>query len=83
LHIVKIYSVHIIVFFLYCLYLHLFPDLLQWCGMVQNFRLTGENVTFLDVIGTNFAQLDIHCDQLDSLKLNGVCTQPKHTVSLR
>ncbi|XP_060598636.1 uncharacterized protein LOC132752340 [Ruditapes philippinarum] len=55
----------------------------RWCGMVQNFRLTGENVTFLDVIGTNFAQLDIHCDQLDSLKLNGVCTQPKHTVSLR
>lgn len=51
--------------------------------MVKNFTLTAENVSSLDVTGTNFAQLYIHCDQLTSLHVNGVCTQPKHTVALR
>lgn len=55
----------------------------RWCSMVQDFHIDAENLTCLDVTGTNFAQLYVHCDKLRSLHLNGVCTQPKHTVCLR
>ncbi|XP_045159098.2 uncharacterized protein LOC123524730 [Mercenaria mercenaria] len=63
---------------------HTLQDLdVRWCGMVQDFTLRAENLKSLDVRGTNFAHLNIFCDKLNSLQLNGVCTQPKHTICLR
>ena len=56
---------------------------LQWCSMVQNVDVSGKNIMNLDLTGTNFGHLSINCDKLTTLHLNGVCTQPQHTLCIR
>ncbi|KAL4220157.1 hypothetical protein ACF0H5_020566 [Mactra antiquata] len=55
----------------------------KWCCMLQTCTIQAENVTSLDMLGTNFVQLSVNSNRLKTLHLNGVCTQPQHSIQLR
>lgn len=55
----------------------------KWCSMVDHCLVDAVQLCSMDVTGTNFAHLCIICNKLHTLHLNGVCTQPTHTLQIR
>ncbi|XP_052776258.1 uncharacterized protein LOC128214060 [Mya arenaria] len=56
---------------------------LKGCSMMDHCSIDAQNLSHLDTSGTNYRHLCVASNKLETLQVNGICTQESHTFSLR